>query len=70
MGIVAQDRINAYLAYIKDNYEENLTCVFDGYNDYNSTKRAQQNMTVTGSIASNIMFTEATQLLKHSPKKF
>ena len=64
------DVCNEYIAHTENHYRGKVTCLFDGYNDENSTKREEQDRRITGTISPTIVFTATTELSKYSQKEF
>ena len=51
-----------YIAFVQKHYGENCTVVFDGYNDVNSTKRAEQKRRGLTKTSVDINFNESTTI--------
>ena len=45
-----EDVCNEYVAFVHNHYGNPITCIFDGYDDPNSTKRAEQDRRVINRI--------------------
>lgn len=64
------DVCNEYVTYTKRHYGQQVTCIFDGYDNLNSTKCYEQERRVGGNVAPTIVFTTDTSLSRCSQKDF
>ena len=64
------DVCNEYIAYVSNHFGQYATCVFDDYDNPDSSKRSEQDRRVVGNICPSIAFNDVTSLSKHNKKEF
>ena len=60
----------ATIAYVSNHFGQYATCVFDGYDKPDCTKRSEQDRQVVGNIYPSIVLNDITSLSKHNKKEF